>query len=175
MLGMLVPTMTEPMVRNEAFTGVWTHWLRLGHLGATLATAAGVKNAWLSWLPVLLLLVLALALAARATPALELHARQLGAGAAAAGCWALFAALGPHGLGIDQAAARVLAVVHQRHLGVHPYGDHPIAGLVLYCLGAACATLALTGLARAVGDRPWPRGMPLPLAADRPDTPRAVR
>jgi hypothetical protein len=154
LVGMLIPTMTKPMVRTEAFTGVWTHWLRLGHLQATLATALGVKSAWVAWVPILALLAIAIALAARATPPLSLGAHQLVAGFAATCGWALFAALGPNALGIDQAAERLIVAAGYKRVTGQPYGSHPIAGLVLFCLGAALAALVLAAVVRALRTGP---------------------
>jgi hypothetical protein len=122
---------------GEPETGIWTARLGNGELQASAFTELGVDRAWLAWTPALALLVLALVVALRGVP--RPSKRQLGAGLAAVAAWALFAALGPHALGIDAAAEKAVA------LGLgdlpHPYGPQPIDTLAL--IGALAGALAL--------------------------------
>jgi hypothetical protein len=134
---MTIATIAGPAVGSEPETGIWTARLGNGELQASAFTELGVDRAWLAWTPALALLVLALVVALRGVP--RPSKRQLGAGLAAVAAWALFAALGPHALGIDAAAEKAVA------LGLgdlpHPYGPQPIDTLAL--IGAVAGALAL--------------------------------
>jgi hypothetical protein len=79
-------------------------------------------------------------------------------GRGAAGTWALFAAFGPTGLGIDRAAElRIIAAGDPTALQQRA-GPHPLLHLALLALGAA-------GLALVVGRARFARLRRLPPAA----------
>jgi hypothetical protein len=157
---MLIPTMAGPAVGSEPETGIWVQRLGDGDLQATAFTVLGVDTPWLAWVPALVLVAFALvvALGGVARPS----NRQLGAGLAAVTAWALFAALGPHALGIDGAAEETVA------LGLgdlpHPYGLRPIDKLAL--IGVLAGVVALA--AARVSGRAAPAAPPRAATAGSP-------
>jgi hypothetical protein len=139
-----IATITQPLVSAEGDTGMWTHLLSTGQLQPTVVSIFDSHHAWLALVPFFAAGLAALALAARAAPTLAVSWRQLGAGVAAAAGWAVFAALGPHALGIDDAAERKIVAAGDPVATHDAYGAHPISDLALIALaGALIALLAM--------------------------------
>ncbi|HEX3318182.1 MAG TPA: hypothetical protein VHR88_09190, partial [Solirubrobacteraceae bacterium] len=106
---MVAATLTHPLVGYESETGIWSRLLSQGFFQPTIVTAAGGGRGWGAIVPFLVLALGAVVLAASVTD-LRLSWSQMAWGAGAAAAWALYAALGPTGLGIDHAAElRILA------------------------------------------------------------------
>lgn len=141
--GMIIPTLTKPMVSAEGDTGIWTKLLGGGQFQATVAGLAGVRNQWLALIPFLVPAAAAAALATWVTTRLRISGRSALAGAACAGGWALFAAFGPALFGIDHGAGERIVAAGDPKGVLLKYGSHPIEGLALIGLGAAIVALLI--------------------------------
>ncbi len=146
-VAMASATITDPLIENEADTGLWGPALAGGDFQHTLVSALGLGDGWVAAAPFVALIGAALMLGAGAAGSerLRLSARQAALGAAAAIAWAAFAILGPTVLGIDASAgARIVAAGGS----AAPEVDHgPLPLLELALLGLA---VSLAGLALAV-------------------------
>jgi hypothetical protein len=131
---MVVATITNPLVPNDASTGWWSYALTHGHFQTTVVSVAGVADGWLAVAPFLVGVAAALALAgAAARERLALSLRQTALGGTAVLAWATFAVFGPTTLGIDASGS---AAAPDRD-----YGQLPLFGLA-----AVALIVALTGL-----------------------------
>ncbi|MEA2398554.1 MAG: hypothetical protein QOK25_2110 [Thermoleophilaceae bacterium] len=142
-----IATITQPLVSAEGDTGMWTNLLFHAHLQPTVLTIFKLHDEWLAMAPFFVAAVAALVLTVWAAPALVMSWRQAAAGAAATGAWALFAVLGPHALGIDRAAERMIVAAGDRTATWAVYGSHPLRDLALIAVaGALIALLAMRGV-----------------------------
>jgi len=143
---MATATITDPLIENEADTGLWGPALAGGQFQQTFLSTAGIADGWLASAPFVLGIGAALVLAAGAAgpERLGLSVRQLGFGAVAVAGWGLFAILAPTALGIDASAgARLVAAGDS----ARPAVDHGALPLLELCLLAL--VVALIGLAMA--------------------------
>ena len=152
---MATATITDPLIENEADTGLWGPALAGGDFQQTILSAAGIADGWLAAAPFVLLLGGAFVLAglAAGSERLWLSLRQAGVGLAAVAGWAVFAVLAPSALGVDASAgARIVA----EGGSARPEVDHgalPLLELVVLALLVAVAGLALVGAAPRVAAR----------------------
>jgi hypothetical protein len=139
---MVAATLTHPLVGYESETGIWSRLLSQGFFQPTLVTAAGGGRGWAAIVPFVVLALAAVVLAASVTH-LRVTWPQVAWGAGAAAAWALFAAFGPTGLGIDHAAElRIIAAGDPTALQQRA-GPHPLLHLALLALGAAGVALVV--------------------------------
>jgi len=152
---------THPLVGYETETARWWHLLEAGTFQPTIASAYGLGRGWGGIWVFLLPALGGLALAVAATSRLRLDARALGAGIAALGAWALFAALAPTALGIDHQG--LLDILHAGDKTALEYGPHtrhpafstyPLRVLAPVAAGFGAVLLAAMALLRSVRARP---------------------
>jgi len=142
---MATATITDPLIENEADTGLWGPALAGGEFQQTILSAAGLTEGWLAAAPFVLLVGAAVALAgvAAGSERLALSPRQAGLGIAAVAAWAVFAVLGPSVLGVDASAgARIVAAGGSAAPEVD-HGALPLLELAALALAVAVAGLAL--------------------------------
>lgn len=145
---MAIATTTHPLVGYETETSTWMHYLGHGFFQPTIASAYGAGRGWVALLPFLAAATAAIVLATAATERMALTSRALAAGAAAAGGWALFAAVFPSWLGIDSAALHKIAAAGDNTALHKPWGAYPLTTLVLVALGAGLLTLIVARLVK---------------------------
>jgi hypothetical protein len=134
---MAVATITGPLLADHALTERWASALFEGRVQETVVSDGRTGSGW-GMLPFVAGLAGAVALAAAVAAARgeALPRSQVVLGALAAIAWAVFAVLGPTGLGID---------------GSPTLRPSPLAALVPFALGAALAGLVLAAPRRRRG------------------------
>jgi hypothetical protein len=151
-----IATVTHPLVGYENETVVWARLLSKGEFQPTIASAFGLGRGWGGIWPFVLAAGGAVVVAAMATPRLRLPVREILAGLAALGAWALFAALAPSALGIDHRG--LLSIVGAGdntalNLPLHDGSRYPLTRLVIYAVIAALMALGAMWLARQGSER----------------------
>jgi hypothetical protein len=138
-------TLADPLIENEADTGLWTAALVVGDVQTTVVSAARVAGGWLAVLPFVLGVGAALVLAIAAAPPdrLALSARGAALGAAAAVAWALFAIFVPVVGGIDASAGSRIVAAGGSATPEVDHGRLPLLELSLLALGVALAGLVI--------------------------------
>jgi hypothetical protein len=150
-------TLGDPLIENEADTGLWAVALAAGDFQTTVVSAAGLADGWLAAAPFVLGVALALALAAAAAPRrLVVSGRQAALGAATAIAWALFAILGPTVLGIDASAGERIVAAGGSAAPEVDHGRLPLLELSLLALGIALAGLLIALVASRLRARGEP-------------------
>lgn len=143
---MATATITDPLIENEADTGLWGPALAGGDFQQTILSAAGIADGWLAAAPFVVLLGGAFVLAGLAAgfKRLGLSLPQAGLGLAAVAGWAVFAVLAPSALGIDASAgARIVAAGGSARPEVD-HGALPLLELVVLALLVSVVGLTLT-------------------------------
>lgn len=154
-----IPTLTRPLPGGTTDLRIWTDLLESGHLAPTIVTIFKLHNEWLALVPTFALVIAALVLAVRATPRLAVGRRSAVVGLVLVGVWALFTIFGPHDLGIDRAAAKLLNA-DNKTAKVEGLDHRPLVDLALFSLAAgAIALAAMFGVSRRRPDPdPEPSG-----------------
>ncbi|HEX4108834.1 MAG TPA: hypothetical protein VHX88_11905 [Solirubrobacteraceae bacterium] len=140
----VLATMTHPLIGYETEAFKWMQLLRQGSFQPTVLSMFGAGRGWWAMTPFLVFIAGALVLTVMSTTRLAIDARGLLYGLLAVGGWALFAAVGPHLLGIDHQA-----LLNTEHAGdptaLHKgWGPYPLSGLAPMAFGFAALALVLT-------------------------------
>lgn len=149
---MVVATLTQPLIDSEGQTGAWMERLEGNDLQASVLTIAGDVRGAAAFIPFLVLVAAAVALAWATTPRSRVDVAALRTALLVTVGWALVAILAPGALGIDDAAEERVARATDSATQQAPFGQWPIAHLVL--LAAALAVVTVTVAARRALSRP---------------------
>jgi len=142
-VAMTIPTVTRPMVSAEGDTGMWTRLAGGGQFQATIATLAGVRDAWVALLPFFLPAAASMAIVAAITR-FALPRRQVVAGVLALAAWVPWAALMPGWLHVDHWAGLNIVHAGDPKGTLLKWGSHPIVGLVLVAAAGGLLCLLAT-------------------------------